>query len=532
MMRYPDSSSAASNAWRALQLFNIYRILVALLFIGLLLSNLRSRYLGHTYPRLYAFDLLGYLLVAIFALFTARLRSPPFAIQAGALAALDITFVFLLLHSSGGLASGLGVLLIPPVAAVGVLMPGIWALFAAAVASLLLIGDQTLLFWQGVADDRAYASAGFLGLALFATAIISQYLGNRARAGEALATRRGIDLANLTELSEYVIDHLQSGLIVIDLQGRLHLINQRAKALLGLGTPPESRYLGRISPPLMDLARAWRRQTTGHAPTLRLEGREKDLRVEFAALPGDSGAVIITLHDQAELVARIQTAKLASLGRLGASIAHEIRNPLSSISHAAQLLQESASLDPSDRRLLDIIRAQSDRIDRIIADVLRLARKEPPATATLDLARWLPARADILKLYAGSDALVRIHAHDSPLRVSFDENQLEQILAGLCENAAVHGRSADGRLEISLEVRRDAESGAIVLDVCDKGPGIAREHLEHLFEPFFTTSVSGTGLGLYLARELCLINGAEIIYVPTPGGACFRLRFLPAEGSL
>ncbi|APZ43956.1 PAS domain-containing sensor histidine kinase [Acidihalobacter ferrooxydans] len=514
--------------WRALQIFNGYRVLVPLVFLASLIAGIQTRYLGHDYPRLYLFTLLGYLAVGLLGLIVTALQKPPFKAQAAILATSDVAFVILLMHASGGINSGLGVLLIPAVGAVGVLLAGSWALFAAAVASLLLIIDQALLFWLGVNDNHAYAIAGFTGLALFATALISTYLANRARDSEALATRRGLDLANLTELSEYIVEHLRSGVIVADTHGAIRLINQQAWDLLGQPVGSAQQTLATLAPTLARQLDAWQRAPHARQPPVSIAGR--DIQLRFTALGTDREAVMVALEDQAEIAGQIQAAKLASLGRLSASIAHEIRNPLSGIAHAAQLLAESAHLNESDQRLLEIVHTQSRRIDRIIDDVLRLSRKDPPATRTLDLTTWLPPRAQEIgaQLRLAPDEL-RLNLADTDLHVEFDAGHLTQIVDGLCTNAHRYGRSPDGALALTLAAHRAPHSRRVMLDVLDAGPGIEAAVLPHLFEPFFTTAPSGSGLGLYIASELAALNHARLEYLPVPGGgSCFRLQ-LPAS---
>jgi two-component system sensor histidine kinase PilS (NtrC family) len=518
--------------WKPLQLFNAYRVFIAMLFLSVWLSGMDTRDLGRVAPQLYLLTLLAYLGLSLTGALCTRMRRPPFGVQVGLLATADVVFVILLTHASGGIASGLGVLLIPAVGAVGVLLPGVWALFTAAIASLLLILDQIYLFLSGIQDNHAYTPAGLIGLALFATALISTHLANRARASEALALSRGLDLANLTELSEYIVEHLESGVIVTDNEGQIRLVNQHAWDLLGHPVGVQRTTLDTLSPQLFRQFLMWQKHPENNQRPIRLPGRNTRLQTRFTPLGINREAILITVEDQGEIVAQIQAAKLASLGRLSASIAHEIRNPLSGITHATQLLEEATQLEAADRRLIEIIRTQGQRIDRIIDDVLRLSRKEPPSTSHIDLSSWLHTRAEELRaqLRIGIDEL-RLNLIGNELDVEFDEGHLTQIIAGLCENANRYGRNRQGTLELTLAAHRSPQARQVMLDVLDTGPGIAAADLPHLFEPFFTTSAAGTGLGLYISRELCALNGATLEYLPVPGsGSCFRLR-LPAASA-
>ncbi|OBS09038.1 two-component system sensor histidine kinase NtrB [Acidihalobacter prosperus] len=524
-----DRAGGERQSWQPLRLFNVYRLFVAALFLALWRFGLAPQSLGHLSPGLFFLTLISYLGLGLLAMAMMRLRWPAFHIQANLLAAGDVLAVILLAHSSGGVTSGVEVLLIPAIGAAGLLLSEISALFAAASASLLLLLDQIYLHLSGLQAETAYTQSGLLGLALFVTAVVSAALAHRARANEALAVRRGLDLANLAELNEHIVEHFNTGLIVAEPHGEIRLINDAAWQLMGHASGAHLDALPRLSPALNTLYQQWQAAPDGLHRTLALPGQGLELRIRFIPLGLDRQATLITLEDQAELAAQVQSAKLASLGRLAASIAHEIRNPLSAISHAAQLLHESPSLGAQDVRLVEIIRTQSTRMDAIVDDVLRLSRKDPPRTRPLDLKVWLQTQASEVRARLGeAGAEIRLHLDDTSLIAVCDEGHLAQIFWSLCENANRYGRrQADGRLSLTFAAHRPPGAQQIRLDVIDQGPGVPPEVVSHLFEPFFTTSTSGTGLGLYIASELCTLNSGHLEYIPVPGGgSCFRC-FLP-----
>lgn len=525
-----ERASEERQSWQPLRLFNIYRLFVAALFLALWRFGLAPQSLGHLSPGLFFITLLVYLGLGLIALVTARLRWPSFQLQANLLATGDVLAVTLLAHSSGGVTSGVEVLLIPAIGAAGLLLSELSALFAAAAASLLLLFDQIYLHLSGLQEQTAYTQSGLLGLALFVTAVVSAALAHRARANEALAVRRGLDLANLAELNEHLVEHFNTGLIVAEPRGDIRLINDAAWQLMGHVSGAHLDALERLSPALFTLFRHWQSNPDALHRTLALPGQGLELRIRFTPLGLDRQATLIMLEDQAELAAQVQSAKLASLGRLAASIAHEIRNPLSAISHAAQLLRESPSLNAQDTRLVEIIRTQGARMDAIVDDVLRLSRKDPPRTRPLDLKIWLQTQASEVRTRLGEDgAELRLHLDDTNLVAVCDEGHLAQIFWSLCENASRYGRrKSDGRLLLTFAAHRPPGAQQIRMDVIDQGSGVPPEVIAHLFEPFFTTSASGTGLGLYIASELCALNGGHLEYIPVPsGGSCFRC-FLPA----
>lgn len=517
------------QGWQAFRLFNIYRLFVATLFLTLWVIGLAPDALGHISQRLFFITLLLYLGLGLLTIVASYAQWPPFRIQAHLLAGGDILAVISLAHSSGGVTSGVEVLLIPAIGAAGLLLSELSALFAAAAASVLILLDQMYLHFSGAQAETAYTQSGLLGLALFVTAVVSATLAHRARANEALALRRGLDLANLAELNEHIIEHFNAGLIVAEPEGKIRLINDAAWRLLGHATGPYFDALENLSPPLFTLLRKWQAHSDSLHHTLALPGQGMELRIRFTPMGIDQQAILISVEDQAEIAAQVQSAKLASLGRLAASIAHEIRNPLSAITHAAQLLHESPMLNTQDTRLAEIIRAQGARMDAIVSDVLRLSRKEPPRTHPFDLKIWLQTQVnEVDENLLDKDAAIKLYMDDTDLIAMFDEGHLSQIVCSLCENASRYGRSKlDGQLMLTIAAHRPPGSQQIRLDVIDHGPGVPPEIVSHLFEPFFTTSTLGTGLGLYIASELCILNSGRLEYIPMPGGgSCFRC-FLP-----
>ena len=259
--------------------------------------------------------------------------------------------------------------------------------------------------------------------------------------------------------------------------------------------------------------------------------RENQANLQVRIMPvglrmHDRGSVIY-LNDNTEIEKQVQETKLASLGRLTASIAHEIRNPLGAISHAAQLLDESSELHKADKRLAKIIQDQSIRLNNIINNVLRLSRREKSKPENIQLRDWLQkfiqefSRTNDMK----SDwASLNITPSDGT--VMMDSNNLHQVLWNLCENAKKYGVRRGKDLHIQLLADINNPQTRPYLDVIDNGPGITADHQAQLFEPFFTTSDTGTGLGLYLSRELCKNNGGDLRYIITSGsGTCFRIEF-------
>jgi two-component system, NtrC family, sensor histidine kinase PilS len=515
--------------WRSLRAFSLYRLFIAGLLLAVEWLGTGPIVLGQALPEVFLVAAGIYVIAALLLGFCGRLRRPAFETQVGLQATADIPLITALTYASGGIASGLGMLMIPAIAGLSLQMPGRWGLLFAALAALSLLGAQIQGIVMGVFDDGAFTQTGLLGAGLFATALLAMGLSWRARESEALAIRHSIDLANMAELNAHIIDRMQAGVIVVNDEGHIHLINEAAWNLVGNSNPDNPSSLANLSPRLFAALQEWLRKPGNGTPvTLPGDSHGPELRVRFTRLGVDRAvATLLFVEDTAELRRQMQSAKMASVGRLTASITHEIRNPLGAISHAAQLLAESESLAPPDRRLSGIIQTQSQRMNAVIQSVLSLSRKEQPRREEIGLLPWITAFAREFQGHRNLEMdQVTIRITPADTRVYFDPDHLHQILWNLCDNALIYGKPPDGRARIELRGGAHPAGGNASLDVLDSGPGVNPGIAGQLFEPFVTSSSSGTGLGLYISRELCENNGGNLEYLPLPsGGSCFRILF-------
>ncbi len=451
---------------------------------------------------------------------------------------LDIVFAIALIHLSGGVAAGFGVL--PAIAVIwgALLLEGRQSLLFAALASLGVIAQQVYaeLYLEQV--DGSYLEAGLLGILYFSVAALVHGLALRLRASEQLAARRKVDLADLSQLNEYVIQRLATGVLVIDGDRRIRLLNAAARRLLagsgakarpGPEPEPEPRpgeALARVAPALLDWLDRAITSTSPKKGTLELNGR--GLRPELHLL-GESRptGALIYLRDEQELLRQAQEVNLASLGRLSASVAHNIRNPLAAVAHASQLLAESSRLEPQDQQLLAIIRRNAQRLDETVNSVLELSHRHRAEPRQIDLRPWL---IEVCRDYRDShqlaDQVLELALPEAETLVEADPRHLHQILNNLCDNALEHGKDQQGHCQMRWTLETDATAQLVRLRLCDTGPGIPAAQRETVFEPFFTTSSAGTGLGLYAARALAEANGIRLEYSDSAqGGSCFTLTF-------
>jgi two-component system sensor histidine kinase PilS (NtrC family) len=520
--------------WEPLRLLTFYRLILAGLLTVLYFSITDSTLLGIQHPRIYAVTCIAYLAFSLVAGFTTRLRKPGYELQAVTQVLTDIAVISLLIFTSGGLASSLGVLLIISVASGSILLPGRMAFLFAAVASIAVMGGQVYSSLLGESTrTTGYTQAGLLGIALFATAALTYLLVRRIHESEALARRRGIDVANLSRLNALIVQRLQAGIIVTDHEHRIHLINETARKLLGLPPSATGQPLATLSPALFKRLENWRRTHDQEPALLKDETTAVNVLAHFTRLGTVEGiGALIFLEDTAIMAKQAQQMKLASLGRLTASIAHEIRNPLGAISHAAQLLDESQSLDDGDRRLTTIIGDQTRRVNTVLENVLQLSRPGTSMPQHFRLHDWLEKFTDEFT-HSGScpEEQISIEGDPADMEVYMDPSLLHQVVWNLCQNAVRHAGREQAGFRLKLTGSRSGSSRRPQLDIIDNGTGIEPDMADKIFEPFFTTRSSGTGLGLYIAREICESNQATLTYVPAPGGgSCFRITFPDSEG--
>ncbi len=510
-----------------LGLYLAYRVLLSVLLATLSLADIGPSTLGALDPGLTDVTLALFLALSVFSLILHYLRLLPSDSQVLLAVVIDIAAVTFLMHTSGGVQSGLGLLMAVSIAMASLSTGGRRALLSAALATLALMAEHLYSQFTGSALTSGYTHVGLIGAAFFALAGLAHQLSARVRASEQLAVQRGVDLANLAELNEYVIQHMQTGILVVDRQLQIRLMNEAAWYQLNMPDADSGSPLRAACAPLQPLLIEWLRHGTPPA-TFRPVSGGRDLQAQFTRL-GDQGdlGVLIFLEDTAEVVERAQQLKLASLGRLTASIAHEIRNPLGAISHAAQLLMESDKLDDTDRRMTDIVEQNARRVNTVIENVLRLSRRDPPRPKPIALDDWLAdMAADFLAARRLSARQLHIDVDPAGTTVMADPTQMNQIVTALCDNAVSHFNGPPEQLRLRIAAGITAQSGGPYIDVIDNGPGIPAELVGKIFEPFFTTRNDGTGLGLYIAKELSEANQIRLEYLAVPtGGTGFRLGF-------
>lgn len=550
MARWPTiSAGSRATFWRSLQTFTVTRIVITVVLLLYLSFDMgRARLAGSGYAETCVIYIAGTLLFA----WLARFWRHRFLLQLGAQVMADIGFISLLYLSAGGVASGFGLLYLFPLAGAAILAPLLLALFSAALASLFVLGESVSQILRFV--EPPLMQAGMMGAAFFALVLVVNRLAAKLIRQEELAAQRGADLRIQQAIYRIVVDDVDDGILVLGRDGFVFSANPAAQRMLGLGLglEPEAGegegggfHLADVAAlePVAHGFAAWLAGADSAVPTdfvtikrwHELEGAVRGrldqpvhLKLRFARVDTSTSASksastsapdgvversVIFMQDVSAIENQAQQLKLASMGRLTASIAHEVRNPLSAIGHATSLLAEDLH-GPAETRLLRIVNDNVARVNRMVEDILKLSRKAQPNGAPVALAAFLAElRAEFTETQKLPDDMVWVGAAgpgDSGGRsVRFDGLHLREVLVNLLGNAVRYASGAPASIRVFPVP--DA-TGRIELHVQDDGPGITPEVRAHLFEPFYTTSSKGTGLGLYLARELCLNNGAMLDY--------------------
>lgn len=454
-----------------------------------------------------------------------KLRHPGFNWQLALQVSSDIVFFTIMLYASGGLQSGLGVLLLVSLAGAGLISRGRLALFFASMATIGLLLQETYSVLTVDFYSAQYSQAGLLSLAYFAVAWLAHQLAQYTLASEQLAKERGVDLANMAQVNQLVIQDIQEGVLVVDKSGNIRQRNTYAEKLLDLSPSSSKTEALRLSDHLPEIAgrlASWQGDSTINFDLLRLSHSNALVRTRFVPIQSDfRNGVVIFLEDMGRIQAQLQQLKLAALGRLTANIAHEIRNPLSAINHAAELLEEEQLTNNTNSRLVRIICDNTQRLNKIVQDVLQLNRRNISKLDVVNASEFIRAFLEEFCYVEKIDRNTFLLNFSHDYLIHFDRDHLNQILWNLCRNAWRHCRKQAGSIHIELSTGFNENN--IHLDIFDDGPGVDPQQLKQIFEPFFTTASSGTGLGLYIAREMCETNHASLEYIENPTGGHFRI---------
>lgn len=507
-----------------LRVYNYYRILLSFLFLFLFLDPNFQRFVGSVNPELFQTTIVLYIgfnvLIGLTTLFISveflSKTAPSWLILVG-----DIVCLTLLMSASGGVSSGLANFLIFTLAFGGGLIHGRVSTVLPAIAFILTIYDEFYLFFLDENTLRSFFQAGILGIVYFAANILFQTLSRQLRSRET-------EVRTLEQINQLIIERMRVGVVVIADGKQPRLINHAAERML-------QNPIDNLSPKeqlpeiLLKKLIEWKQNPSPEVAKFSVFETGPDLLASFSLLnkPSSESDTLVFIEDSTVVQKQAQQFKLASLGRLSASIAHEIRNPLGAISHAAQLLGESMDLTQGDQRLSEIIQNHTVRMNGVIENVLQMSSRQIAEPRNIVLHEWMEKFLDEFSAGIPDKLSIETEFLSEPISINIDPLHLSQVLGNLYQNGLRYSAKNTGEQKLKIVCGIESNSGHAYLEVIDYGTGVDADLVGNLFEPFYTTESTGTGLGLYLSKELCEANGARLSYSKAvTGGSCFKITFL------
>lgn len=523
------------HTFNALRALNVIRSLVAFCLLSVVLLN---------YSGVHWFDILSnqtfllitlvYLLLVLCIAFSIQDRwfKPHIIVFIGVggdLILLTTTMLF-----GYGLESGIGTLIFLMIFGSSLLVHLRTALFFVALACFALFLEETLLNILKI-DSANYTHAALLGMALFMTTVVGQKLAKRADKQQALARERAEDVAYVSMLNRFVMEQLPAGMLVVDKQHNIRMCNRAAYNMLSIQSLPSKTHLSTISLALHRSLLTWLQSEDLVYSTFLDQKDHGQIRALFLKLDSahspEQESVVIIFERMERVKQQAQQLKMRSLGILAAGIAHEIRNPLGAMTHAVQLLSEMGTRSRSEDDLIQLVLQNSKRINRMIENVQSLSRNQPFVPREIVLEQWVEAFVQEFRTaYQLDDThIVFEPAASHQTKIYVDPLQLHQVVWNIADNATRHGGTP---LVIRFAIGKTSKAGLDLtesyLEITDNGKGMDVATADKMFQPFFSNQPQGSGLGLYLAHELCQANGAELLLVDNSANGCaFRIVFRP-----
>ena len=512
---------------------DVYRLIIALILGTAHFGSLSAMPAAGSRAFFASAVLVVYFFSGLLYLFRARSFETDVYHLASFSLSTDVIFLGLLVVFTSGIENGIGILLVFTSGAAAIILPLRIALFLASIACIAMIGTAGWDFYMESGQARDLIQAGLFGITALVTAVLANQLAYWARDYRLIAEKRKAALTELEQANELIIRRMRTGVIAVDENNKIRIMNESAWFLMGSPKVRE-KPLRDLSPRLHQALADWKREPAADPKPVVLEPSQANILPSFVALPAESGlGAMIFLTDNNVVARRAVELSVNSLAKLSGSIAHEIRNPLAALNHASQLLEESPQIRLAEMRLINIIQNHAKRMNGIIENILQLSRREQSQPDVVPLHIFLPEFAMEFETSKVNHSLDFAAAFDSDeAYVLYDKSQLHQCLWKLLDNAIDHASRDNMTPRVRLRLRTDEGAGYCVITIADNGPGINKDQLSKIFEPFYTTRKEGTGLGLYIARQLCEANQAELTVDSEPGdGAYFHIRMALAKGT-
>ena len=514
-----NTSTFEFNQYRLGIWYSTYRFIIATSLLLIFLLTYQRLNTDYQSPQLYLYVLIGYVSISCIQLIT--LKSIPFKIsrQLPLLFVADVIALSLLTLALDGPNLQLSLLFVIIIFAASLLLNAQKALVITLIAVISVVYQLFLGSLLSFTSLNNISNSAVLAFLFFVVYGSGQIAVKRFQLLENLNFSQSLELNRLQNLNRYILEQIELGYLVLD--ENCHIVLSNPAACLLLGIPPLYAYdkypLYKAQPDLFELLKFDQLQDGEKFQfESQLSHYHMHIEVQKLMVPHQT-LTLLVLQDATKINQRVQQLKLAALGQLSASIAHEIRNPLAAIVQANELLRDS---DPQQQAALSrMISKQTQRIDRIIQDTLNMVRNKETHPETIQLKEFIPLliQEDLADIAAQIKSTIQ-----GKIFIRFDEAQLRQVLVNLIRNAIRHNSPEHSHIELNAYLQETN----VRIEVRDFGTGVASKHLAYLFQPFFSTEITGTGLGLYLSHSFCEANQAKLNYVEQEQGACFRIECL------
>jgi two-component system sensor histidine kinase PilS (NtrC family) len=511
--------NSANERQPLFHLYSYFTLILALLFLGFYFLEDQLQWWQSTTPKLLPIVLSGYLALAISNVIRshAHVYNKSDMLLPSLLA--EILLLGLLLLFLAPKQQDISIFMLISVGLGNTILNKRLGYFIAAMATLMVLSASYINQSNKITDQLL--SGSFISILFFIESFIIQALKTRLTEAQSHVVKTQNQLHSVARISDLIIERMLTGVCVVNNTGKILRINRAASERIGSALDPEKKHDKQSIPAqLFERLQYWHESQLQNDEAIELtlpNGSKQSIIVSFAEI--DNVSTLVFVEDKSTVARRAQQFKLSSLARMAASIAHEIRNPLNAVSHASQLLKESEDLNKEDKRLCDIILNHSTRMEKIIQNVLQISKRNSTEAQWIKLQPWVNKFLNDFKLQHD----VPIDLQGADLSIRFDPSQLHQVLWNLCSNAVRHGK-VDKNNPISIKLGKLNQRPFLSIE--DNGNGIPPKEINFLYEPFHTTSAQGTGLGLYLVKELCEANHAEIYYQDQKDkGACFEILF-------
>lgn len=512
----PQSLHSELNQYHLGLWYNAYRLIISTGMLIIFLLTYKGVPDELHFPELYGYVLATFLVVSLIQLFTFRLVKQFVTQQLSIVFFSDLCALSLLTLASHGPNLNLSLLFVITIFAASLLIDSKKSLIITLIAVISVVYQQII---GSIFSESPFSSIGNSTLLAFLFFVVygtGQIAVKRFQVLENLNFSQSIELNRLQNINRYILEQIETGYLVLDENCHVVLSNPAACHLLGIQAmySHEKFPLYRSQPDLFELIKF---EDLENGERFQFESQQSryniHIQVQKLIVPHQT-LMLLVLEDAKKLNQQVQQLKLASLGQLSASIAHEIRNPLAAIVQANDLFSGS---QPEQQMVLnDMIRKQASRIDRIIQDTLNMVKNKEMHPVLIHLEQFLPLfiREDLADI---ADQ-IRLQI-DMPISIQFDEAQLRQVLINLIRNAIRHNDPESQHIEVNVQPYEHK----VWINVRDFGAGVSIHDQASLFKPFFSTSINGTGLGLYLSHSFCEANQAQLNYIQQEQGACFRI---------